>query len=658
MRLSAIGPALVAAALALAAPASSQTPQPQPQPQPPQPSTAAARPLETADVDAWLDGYMPYALKTGDVAGAVVVVVKDGKVLTERGYGFADVKRQSPVDPERTLFRPGSISKLFMWTAVLQLVEAGKLDLDADINRYLDFRIPDRFGKPVTLRNLMTHTAGFEEWSKSLFVSDQSRLTSLRDYVVHPPARIYPPGQVTAYSNYGAALAGYIVQRVSGETFEQYIQRHIFQPLGMAHATFVQPLPAAMVPDMALSYAAASQPPRPYELVNARPAGSLSATGADLARFMIAHLQDGRLGDARILEPETARLMHATAFVPVSPLPGMALGFYREDINGLRVIAHAGDTRLFHSELHLFLDKGVGLFVSMTGGKPAAAQLGEGLRSQLFRAFADRYFPVQPRALPTAATARRDGALIAGVYENSARSQTTFLQVATFLAQSTVEALPDGTVQVSSYKNPADAVKTWREVGPLLWQEVGGRSLMAARLENGRVFALRTDADPPVEVLTPVSPLLDARWTLPLLRASLAVLLAGAASWPLAAIVRRRYGQAFALSGGPAWLYRGVRLAAIVDLVLVVGWMQFFSAVGKNLGMLDTPSDPVVRSLQLIGVLAILGALVALWNLAVVWADRGRSWWARLSSLLFAIACTAVAWFVVALHLVTVSLDY
>ena len=123
--------------------------------------------LNRADVEAWLDGFMPYALERGDIAGAVVVVVKDGQVLLQKGYGYADVAKRTPVDPETTLFRPGSVSKLFTWTAVMQLVEQGKLDLDADVNEYLDFEIPARDGKPVTLRQIMTHTAGLEETARA-----------------------------------------------------------------------------------------------------------------------------------------------------------------------------------------------------------------------------------------------------------------------------------------------------------------------------------------------------------------------------------------------------------------------------------------------------------------------------------------------------------
>src|SRR6202011_5052631 len=179
-------------------------------------------------------------LQTGDIAGAVVAVVKDGKVVTERGFGFSDVAQRTPVDPKQTLFRPGSVSKLLTWTAVMQLVEQGKIDLDADINRYLDFKIPVREGKPVTMRNLMQHTAGFEEQAKGIMSDDPKSLkfeALLKQWV---PERVFAPGTTPAYSNYGASLAGYIVQRLSGESFDDYMDKHIFAPLDMQYSTFRQ----------------------------------------------------------------------------------------------------------------------------------------------------------------------------------------------------------------------------------------------------------------------------------------------------------------------------------------------------------------------------------------------------------------------------------
>jgi CubicO group peptidase (beta-lactamase class C family) len=276
------------------------------------PTGSTAHDLTKADVDAGLDGFMPYALKAGGIPGAVVVVVKDGKPLTERGFGYSDVKTAKPVDPALTLFRPGSVSKLFTWTAVMQQVQAGKLNLDADVNQYLDFKIPPRDGKPITLRNLMTHTPGFAETAKYLIEYDKKPVPLRSALARWVPDRIYAPGTMPAYSNYGASLAGYIVERVSGEPFDEYIQRHIFQPLGMAHSTFDQPAPPNLKPLMSKAYEFGSSDPKPYEVIPLAPAGALASSGDDMGKFMIAHLNNG----GPLLNPATAQLMHAPANQP------------------------------------------------------------------------------------------------------------------------------------------------------------------------------------------------------------------------------------------------------------------------------------------------------------------------------------------------------
>src|SRR6266513_907814 len=207
-----------------------------PSPSPAQVPAVAAQPgppspLTKADFETFLDALIPSQLRNRNIAGAVVSVVKDGQVLFQKGYGYADVEEKKLVLPDQTLFRPGSISKLFTATAVMQLVEQGKLDLDRDVNDYLDFPIPKTYPKPVTLRQLLTHTAGFEDTLKNLFVAHESDLKLLRAYLVNQmPARIFPPGKVPSYSNYGFTLAGYIVERVSGERFERYIENHILKP--------------------------------------------------------------------------------------------------------------------------------------------------------------------------------------------------------------------------------------------------------------------------------------------------------------------------------------------------------------------------------------------------------------------------------------------
>jgi CubicO group peptidase (beta-lactamase class C family) len=168
----------------------------------------ASHPLTTQDLEAFMDGFMPLALKRGDIAGSVAIVVQGGQIIFEHGYGFADVATQKPVDPKTTIFRLASISKLFTWTAVMQLVEQHKLDLNADINTYLDFKIPEAFGRPMTMLNLMTHTPGFEDTLKNQDATDPKHLmsleASLKSWV---PTRVFPPGEVPAYSNYGPSTS-------------------------------------------------------------------------------------------------------------------------------------------------------------------------------------------------------------------------------------------------------------------------------------------------------------------------------------------------------------------------------------------------------------------------------------------------------------------
>jgi len=620
---------------------------------PPLPATPSTTPpLTKQDLDGWLDGFMPYALASGDVAGAVVVVVKDGQILSQKGYGYADVKSGRKVDPARTLFRPGSVSKLFVWTAVMQQVEQGKIDLNADINRYLDFKIPPYQGKPITMRDLMTHTPGFEEWGKSLFVASPERLIPLEPLLKRwTPKRIFAPGTTPAYSNYGASLAGYIVQRLSGEKFDDYMDRHIFAPLDMKTSTFRQPLPRQFEAEMSSSYQQASMPAKPYELVAGEPAGSVSATGEDMAHFMIAHLQDGRYGANRILKPETARLMRVEQPKINPPLNYMALGFYHEDWNGHTVLGHGGDTSWFHSELHILPDDNVGLYVSMNSlGKNAAVAP---IRQALFRNFMDRYYPAPRQALPTAGTAQAHAKQVEGLYWWSRRSSSNLMS-ALNLMQAKVTANPDGTIQVSMLHDASGAAKRWREVGPYVWKDENDASTLAGAVRDGRVVSLATDDLPPVMVLQPVPGWASAAWNLPLLYFTLGVMALTVALWPVQALVRRRYGHSFALQGREALAYRLTKAAVLVQLVTLIAWPMLLMRLGNENP--DGSLDWVQRVIQILCLLGVLGTLAAAWNAVLAWTSGARDWLARASASVVALACVAFVWFVTAFHLLSFSL--
>jgi CubicO group peptidase (beta-lactamase class C family) len=222
-------------------------------------------------------------------------------VLTARGYGYADTGSEGtaphPVDPDQTLFRVGSVAKVFVATAVMQLVEQGKIDLDADVDRYLDFPLPRTFDRAITMRHLLTHTAGFEERIKGLIELGESTV-SVRDTVaVDPPEQVFEPGTVPAYSNYGYSLAGYIVERVSGTPFDDYIDRNVLDRVGMTSSSFAQPLPQELRSRLSQGYTTDSDPAAPFETVGTAPAGALSASATDMGRFILAHL--GELGPGR-----------------------------------------------------------------------------------------------------------------------------------------------------------------------------------------------------------------------------------------------------------------------------------------------------------------------------------------------------------------------
>ena len=331
---------------------------------------------------------------------AVVVVVKNGKVLYAKGYGMPGHRPGNSVDPATSLFRIGSTSKLFTWTAVMQLVEQGKLDLDGDVNSYLKtFKVKDAYGKPVRIRDLMTHSAGWEDGALGyLIIEDSTGVDPIATTMEkHQPTRVRPPGALASYSNYGAALAGLIVEQVSGEPFNDYISKHILEPLDMKYATFKEPVRDALKPYSTVGYADENgiYSAKPFEYVGGfRPAGSGSVSALSMTHFMFAHLNDGEYNGVRILKPETAQLMHRRAFSNDPRLPSMALGFYEQEFNGVRVIGHGGDTQHFHTEMYIVPDAKVGIFASYIGDGGGRAREG------LVRGFFDRYFPAKARRCP------------------------------------------------------------------------------------------------------------------------------------------------------------------------------------------------------------------------------------------------------------------
>ena len=600
---------------------------------------AEAHELTAEDLHTFFDGMVPYALHNGDIAGATFAVVKDGKIIFAQGYGYADLKKKTPVIADQTLFRPGSVSKLFTWTSVMQLVEQHKLDLDADVNTYLDFKIPEAFGKPITLRNIMTHTAGFEESVSELFLQKADQQYPIGEYLQkHMPKRIFPPGKVVAYSNYATTLAGYIVQRVSGEEFTDYVQNHIFKPLGMNNSTFKQLPPPALLRNMATGYKQASNPtPVPFEIVEAAPAGSLSSTATDMARFMMAHLNGGEYDGARILKPETEKEMQSRNYTLAPGMNGFNLGFYDENRNGHRIIGHAGDTESFHSDLHLITDANTGIFMSFNStGKEGAA---EPVRVAIFRAFLDRYFPYTPPEEKTVADPSKDNAKVVGYYVASRRKDTA-LALLFQLGQTQVAEQPDKTITVEMLKDFSGAPKKWRNVGPLTYREVGGQThLKFVTDSDGNVDYFTSDDFIPVELLQKTHGLYQLN-NLKLFGLG-TILICGltVAIWFGGWIARRRFGRLLEMTDRQRQLRLGSRLGAVLYLGVVAGWVALLTAIQVDESLLlGGALNPWIGALYVLGVLAIIGGIAMVANGVLRALGGPGGWLVRVGDLVLALA--------------------
>jgi CubicO group peptidase (beta-lactamase class C family) len=611
--------------------------------------------LTATDLEAFFDGFLPQQIEKADIAGAVIAVVKDGKPIFEKGYGYSDVESKKPVSPQDTLFRPGSISKTFTWTAVMQQVELGKLDLDKDVNEYLDYKLPATHGKPTTLRDIMTHRGGFEETIRDLFVASEKDLTPMSQYLpTHLPHQIYPPGTISAYSNYATTVAAYIVQRVSGENFDDYLDNHIFKPLAMKQATFRQPLPESLKPFMSTGYGRASEKPKGFEWVEVAPAGSASISADAMTHWMIAHLQNGKYGDAQILKPETAIAMHARQKGWPDGINAMCLGFYEQTANGHRTIGHGGDTEAFHSNMHLMLAENVGLFVSYnSAGAPGKGDP----RGMLWDAFIDRYFPAPPAAPePAIASAAQDAQSVAGPYVSSRRFETNFLAITSLLGQVKVQVDPkDNTIFIEEFKGENGKPRHYREVAPMVFKNVDGKDKIIFSENNGQRIA---NIDYPFMPFMPLASALNHQgFNYFIICFAIAVIVLTILLWPVAWALRKHYGKPLVLDSSALKWRRYLRIVCAVDIIYLIGLAIIVSGA-EHVGGLNSDKATKLHLLQVIGVLGGVGAIVAIIAALKSWGDQTQWFWYKLWNTLLAAGCVFFFWFIWHWHLLDFSLNY
>ncbi len=590
-------------------------------PEHPDPKSPPA--LTAADVATFFDALIPLHLRRDDIPGAVVAIVKDGQVLFARGYGYADIAAKRPVSADATLFRIASISKLFAWTAVMQLVEQGKLELDRDVNEYLDFRIPATFPQPITLRHLMTHTPGFEEVSLKHDMPP-SQLLSLREYLItRLPRRIFQPGETPAYSNYGSALAGYIVERVSGRTFENYIDDHIFRPLDMRHSTFAQPLPDSLEPLLARGYRLASQPPRNFDTVETYPGGSMSSTAEDMTHFMIAHLQEGRLGAAQILKPETARMMQSCQLGPIPAKSGMAFAFAEGMRNGHRSIGHGGGLPSFRSQLLLVPDLRLGFYMAQNG-------IGGDLTNIAWRTFFDHYFPAASPVIEVTTNAVADSSELIGSYIPSRRFDTSIFKFRTMFIQSRVSRSADGTIYFDAVQEYGRH-KRLRPVSSMVYRAVDGPERIEFRRDvKGN---LEIVGDWSFNVFQRVPWYEKKRLNTIVISASAALFALTLLLWPMGALTRRHYGRKLKLGRANHWVRVLVRLVCALNLIfLCAGFELFWRLPDPSLNLL-------AHLVQAAGIIGAVGTLIVLYDAVRCWADRERWWFSKVHAVALTLAC-------------------
>lgn len=441
----------------------------------PLPLTSAQRktldgPSDAKEMETFLDRLFTAEMEKQHIPGAVFVFVKDGQVFFSKGYGYANLEKGQRVAPERTLFRIGSISKVFTATALVQLADRRRINLHADVNRYLTkLKVPATFTEPVTAAQLLSHTAGFDEIRPGTQGPTAESVLPLADFLRPRLVRIRRPGEVIAYSTYGITLAGLLVEEVSHLSFESYLTRNIWQPLGMNRTNIT--VPQTLAADLALGYEYQkdTNQPQAYEWYHTTPASSINSTALDMARFMLMHLQNGLYAGARIMSTRAARDMHRQHATGHPQLPGFAYGFYEDDYRGLRIIEHGGNMAGFSSLMMLLPDKNSGFFM-------VNHHEGSNLRDTIKWALLEHYYPPKSQPIiPRPSTDfNRRAPLFVGTYRWNIYCRTCGPRPPGQTIKVTSNA--DGTLSMNG--------RRWIEVSPLFFIREDGGGRVAFRADR------------------------------------------------------------------------------------------------------------------------------------------------------------------------------
>ncbi len=436
---------------------------------------------DTDTLEAFIDGVIENSMEENHVAGVVVSITTPDEVLLSKGYGYADVEQGIQVTPDKTLFRIGSVSKLFVWLPLMQLLEQGKLYVDADVNDYLTrVHVPDTFERPVTLADIMTHTAGFEDQVIGLFGKDASSMRPLADILNDEmPLRVRPPGQYASYSNHAVGIAGLMIEEISGQSWADYIEEHVLTPLGMHHTSPAQPLPEDLDRLMSKGYTfeAGKYVAKDFEYVPLAPVGAISASATDMTRFLQMFLNDGELDGARVMAKTTSQEMQSILFRPAPGLNGLLHGMYESSSNGQLIIGHGGDTLWFHTEFMLMPEAGIGFYISTNSAN------GPKVRAAFRKALLDRYFHGHDDHVIE--FEKTDLNKLAGDYGSLRHSSDDLTKLVKLMTPISIVPAPDGELMLTGAVMGAYPLY-FEEVSPLIFKRKGYEDIISFELdENG-----------------------------------------------------------------------------------------------------------------------------------------------------------------------------
>lgn len=591
---------------------------------------------EDAVLEAYIDGIVEAHRREHHTPGVTVSVVKDGRILFAKGYGVADATSGRLVSGQETLFRIGSVSKTFVWTAVMMLVERGAIDLDADVNQYLKgVRVPDAFRAPITMNHLMAHRAGFEDTFGVFTVRDTTDLTLTQLLKSHMPKRVFAPGARTSYSNWGTALAAKLVEDVSGLSYEEFLQREILTPLAMTNTTLKGP---SMMSERLRRELAAGHELKEGAAVLAdymeigpyAPAGGVNASANDMATWMLFHLGRGEQDGVRLMSRATHQTMWRRAFDDRRAAADLAHGFFSKTYHGYAAYGHGGATSAFYSYMTLVPELGLGVFVSQNSSNNRA------LVGELPDLIVD-HLAVAGRSageVETGETLAVEAKDFEGIFFINRRSFSQFEKLFSADATANIAATLDGALLISAQGETVrfESVKDEADI----FQDQYGNRIAFGRNGNGVVTHM-TDRFG-VHSFDRIG-FFEGSAALNL--AFGAALFFGFTTWLGA---WRRFGQAssHAPMGSALNVFDLVAAASVFALVGVLAVVINALSTASASDLLDYPPASVIW-LRMIAYGVFAFATLAVFSLAPAWTSSAWSIWRKAHHTLFALALAGLA---------------